>query len=263
MRIRTIKPGFFLDPDIYDAEKETGLPLRVAYIGLWCAADRDGYFEWEPRKLGAQILPYDLIDFSRVLDACLTREFIEKYVCESGDVGFIPTFATHQVINNREAPSILRFQAQNGTRAPRVDDACSRVVEVEKRKGKEGKGREGNGLAPKGACEPSGSRSPVDWNFITEWWNRIADKNRLSKINGMTEIRKKKWQTRIAAGMDIAKVEDAINAASDFIREGWFGFDWFIESENNLAKLVEGKYAAKTAKGTLFQVSDEKKDYSL
>lgn len=143
MRIRTIKPEFFLHEDLFIAEKETKLPLRVAFAGLWCAADREGRFKWEPRRLGIQILPYDGIDFSRVLDALTTRGFIVSYASTTGDFGFIPSFLKHQVINNRERLSDLPNPSEciqnegidaSGTRDPRDDDAGKA----------EGKGKEGN-----------------------------------------------------------------------------------------------------------------------
>lgn len=79
VRIRTIKPEFFLHVGLFQAEKESGLPLRVAFAGLWGAADREGRFKWEPMKLKVQILPYDDVDFSRVLDALSTRGFLVRY----------------------------------------------------------------------------------------------------------------------------------------------------------------------------------------
>ena len=140
MRIRTIKPEFFHHEGIYEAELQTNLPLRLAFIGLWCAADREGRFKWEPRRLGVQILPYDNVDFSRVLDALATRGFIAKYACDNVHYGVIPTFPRHQVINNREKeselPEPLQYIAFDAcpTRAPRDDHAGKA----------EGKGREGN-----------------------------------------------------------------------------------------------------------------------
>ena len=139
MRIRTIKPEFFTHEALFEAEKASKLPLRIAFAGLWCAADREGRFKWEARRLGVQILPYDNLDFSRVLDALLTRGFIVKY----GDFGCIPSFSKHQVINNRERPSELPeapLQAEPDacpTREPRVNHATLTCVS-----GREGKGRE-------------------------------------------------------------------------------------------------------------------------
>jgi len=106
-RIRTIKPDFFRHHEIYQAETETGLPLRVAYIGLWLVADREGLFRWRPEVLKLDVLPYDNVDFSRVLHALTTRGFLVRYEIAGKAYGWIPTFKSHQVINNREAASIL------------------------------------------------------------------------------------------------------------------------------------------------------------
>jgi hypothetical protein len=87
------------------------------------------------------ILPYDEVDFSRVLDALATRGFIVKYGSENREFGHIPSWHRHQVVNNRETASILpqpsEFMAVSdacSTRAPRDDHAGKA-----ERKGKEGK----------------------------------------------------------------------------------------------------------------------------
>jgi hypothetical protein len=33
-RIRTVKPEFFRHEELYELEKQTGLPLRLAFIGV-------------------------------------------------------------------------------------------------------------------------------------------------------------------------------------------------------------------------------------
>ena len=104
MRIRTIKPEFFTHDGIFEAEEETGLPLRLAYIGLWCAADREGRFRWEPRRLRVQILPYDDVDFGDILHALVGIGCVQRYG-ERGEYGNIPSFLKHQCINQREAAS--------------------------------------------------------------------------------------------------------------------------------------------------------------
>ena len=140
MRIRTIKPEFFHHEGIFEAELQSKLPLRLAFIGLWCAADREGRFKWEPRRLGVQILPYDNVDFSRVLDALTTRGFIAKYASGNAYYGVIPTFPRHQVINNREKESELPEPLQYI-----AFDACPTRDPRDNHAGKaEGKGREGN-----------------------------------------------------------------------------------------------------------------------
>jgi hypothetical protein len=107
MRIRTVKPEFFIHADLADLEAECRLPIRLAYIGLWCAADRDGRFGWNPRRLGVQILPYDSVDFEAILDTLDANGYIQKYEVDGKAYGWIPSFSRHQVINNREADSTI------------------------------------------------------------------------------------------------------------------------------------------------------------
>jgi len=149
MRIRTIKPEFFHHEGLFEAELETKLPLRVAFAGLWCIADREGRFKWEPRRIGVQVLPYDAVEFSRVLDALATRAFVLKYRVGDACFGWIPSFLKHQVINNRESQSILPDPEGNIEQTPintEEIDACPTRAPRDDHAGQgEGKGREGNG----------------------------------------------------------------------------------------------------------------------
>jgi hypothetical protein len=144
-RIRTIKPEFFKHSELFDAEQETKLPLRLAYAGLWTCCDREGRFKWRPRELKIDILPYDDCDFSRVLDALATRGFIVRYACGTEEFGYVPTFRDHQFINHKEPQSQIPKPLENqevdacATRGSPVSHASST------RDVKEGKGKEGNG----------------------------------------------------------------------------------------------------------------------
>lgn len=120
MRIRTVKPEFFVHAEIADLEREVGLPVRLAYIGLWCAADRDGKFKWTPRRLGVQILPYDNVEFEVIMDALEGAGFINKYEVDDNTYGCIPSFPRHQVINNREVDSSI--PSRDGTMSPPTED---------------------------------------------------------------------------------------------------------------------------------------------
>jgi hypothetical protein len=143
-RIRTIKPTFFRHLELFEAERETGLPLRLAFAGLWTVADREGRFKWEPRAIKLDCLPYDDIDFSRVLDALTTRGFVVRYTVEGRDYAYIPSFTRHQVINNREAASDLPEPNETNilTREARVGDASATPLVQDQG---EGKGREQEG----------------------------------------------------------------------------------------------------------------------
>jgi hypothetical protein len=120
-RARILKPSFFKDSDLFDAEKRCELPLRVAYAGMWCAADREGRFAWKPRELKPDVLPYDDVDFAAVLDALETNGFIERYIINGREYGYIPNFPTHQTVHPREqaskipAPPDVRTKARTTT----------------------------------------------------------------------------------------------------------------------------------------------------
>ena len=151
-RIRTIKPELFKHEDLFDAEMQTGLPLRVAFPGLFTQCDREGRFAWRPRQLKADVLPYDDLEFSRVLHALSTREFIIKYEVDGKAYGFIPSWHKHQAINPRESASVLPPPTPEAiekaketdalvTRDGRDHDACSTRDDASH---KERKGKEGN-----------------------------------------------------------------------------------------------------------------------
>jgi len=143
-RIRTIKPEFFRHEELYELEISTKLPIRIAYAGLWTCCDREGRFKWRPRSLKVEILPYDNLDFSRVLDALATRGFCVKYRVDNEEFGYVPSFHAHQFVNNRESPSTIPEPSLNEqldasvTRDSREEHATSTNVV------KEGKGKEGD-----------------------------------------------------------------------------------------------------------------------
>ena len=198
-RIRSIKPDFFRHSGLYRLEVETGLPIRVAFAGLWTAADRAGRFKWDPDTLKLDALPFDQVDFSRVLDALATRGHIRKYVSNGREYGWIPSWDEHQVINNRESASTLpdfhesEDVTSTCTRESRVEHAqVTRLVHAQvEGKGREGE-EEGKEIAPKSPSAPR-TRPAKSEAPSTETWNSYAeayaarygtDPVRNAKVNG-------------------------------------------------------------------------------
>jgi hypothetical protein len=190
MRIRTVKPEFFVHAEIADLERETGLPIRLAFIGLWCAADRDGRFKWDSRRLGVQILPYDNVDFETIMEALASRGFIEKYEVDGRTYGWVPSFSRHQVINNREPDSLIPSSAGMVTPvSPRKREAKSEILLL-----------------------------PFDSPEFGEAWQRWNDHRN----------DKKKKLTKGTAVMQLKKLESigqdrAIKAIDHSITHGWMG----------------------------------------
>jgi hypothetical protein len=126
-RIRTVKPELLKHKTLFQLDRDTGLPCRLTFIGLFMASDREGRFIWNPELLHSELHPYDPgMDFPRVLDALATRGFIRKYEVNGEEFGLVLTFKKHQVVNGREGASELPEPPGISclTRGPRVADAC-------------------------------------------------------------------------------------------------------------------------------------------
>lgn len=125
-RIRTIKPEFFTSEDIVCLT-----PLaRLFYVSLWCEADREGRLAWKPKTLKMRYLPADDADPEVLGTELVGAGLIQLYEVDGCIYAWIPGFAKHQVINNKEAASTLpdpkTVTRESGVKvAPFTrDDAC-------------------------------------------------------------------------------------------------------------------------------------------
>lgn len=200
-----MKPDLFKHDELFEAEHETGLPLRIAFVGLFTVCDREGRFAWRPRRLKIEILPYDDIDFTRVLDALKTRGFLVHYENSGVEYGCIPSFTSHQMINNKEQASsipsvesgdsrLIKSETLVNTQSePEKETDISRVADaIVTREGNsqgEGKGREGKGkegVASYDACPAVAEPMPTD-----SLPDQPAKPNRSGEISTVFEH----WQT--------------------------------------------------------------------
>lgn len=106
-RIRTVKPELFKHEELFELEEKSGLPVRLAFIGLLTCCDREGRFKWRPRAIKLDVMPYDSANFADILNCLEQGGFVTKYTVDGEDFGCVPTFLTHQTINTREAKSTL------------------------------------------------------------------------------------------------------------------------------------------------------------
>jgi hypothetical protein len=192
-RIRTIKPDFFKHEALYDAEMASGLPLRLAFSGLWTVADRDGRFRWRPRVLKLDVLPYDELDFSAVLDALEAAGFIQRYAIGGEEFGCIPSWHRHQLINAREARSVIPAPETKSTHLHVHARACMENARGEReleRKGKEVSEPDGSSSAA--AADSSPGRRPAKAYpeaFEAAWAAYPSDRN-MSKLEAFEAWRK-------------------------------------------------------------------------
>jgi hypothetical protein len=113
-RIRTIKPCFFLDERLSALSAET----QLLAAGLLCYADDEGYFNANPKLVGAAIfatreLPVSVHD---MLTELCNVGYIELGSCADGRTyGRIVNFLTHQRINRPTQSVISSLQVSWNT----------------------------------------------------------------------------------------------------------------------------------------------------
>lgn len=102
-RARNIKPGFFANEDLAECE-----PLaRLLFAGLWCLADREGRLEDRPKRIRAELLPYDMCDADNLLNQLQERGFILRYTHGEGRFIQVLKFDSHQNPHIKEAKSTI------------------------------------------------------------------------------------------------------------------------------------------------------------
>ena len=191
-RIRTIKPEFFRHPELYEAEKLSGYPLRVAFAGLWTVADRDGRFRWTPRTLKLDCLPFDDVDFELVMEALERNGFIKRYAIQGVAYGCIPSWACHQVVNVREQISKI----PDISRADTFLHVHAHTTPVQENGEREGKGREkekeGKRITPLSAS----TIPPLSAGF-QEFWNEWpAGERKVGKVKANQFWKREKLEAR-------------------------------------------------------------------
>lgn len=109
-RIRTIKPEFFRDETLQDIQTQyPELNPMLVFAGLWTVCDKEGRFEWRPRVLHLDILPFLDFDFDASLLLLERFSMIHRYEIEGKPYGLVRTFTRHQRISGKEAQDPPKF----------------------------------------------------------------------------------------------------------------------------------------------------------
>jgi hypothetical protein len=103
-RARNIKPGFFKNEELGECRLET----RLAFIGLWLLADREGRVEDRPKRIKGELFPFDAFDVEPLLAELERSKFIVRYRNDDGRFIQIVNFAKHQSPHYTEKPSVIK-----------------------------------------------------------------------------------------------------------------------------------------------------------
>ena len=156
-RIRTVKPSFYRHEELIELEIDyCDLKVMLVFSALWGHCDKNGVFEWKPRYLQLDIIPFYWEATGKQLGASLMllREngFVKTLTDGSKVYGYIPTFKDHQRLGGKEVkdpaahpePSEMKEHFFEGDNREVLVKRWGSNGEALGLAGREGKGREGN-----------------------------------------------------------------------------------------------------------------------
>ena len=100
-RARNIKPGFFKNEDLAEMDMAT----RLLFIGLWTLADKEGRLEYRPKRIKAEVFPYEDVDAEAAIDALAADEFLCVYQVGRKRYIQVNNWKKHQSPHHKEADS--------------------------------------------------------------------------------------------------------------------------------------------------------------
>ena len=126
-RSRNIKPGFFGN----DLLAEMSPLTRLLFIGLWTIVDREGRMEDRPRKIKANVLPYDDADIDSHLLELAKRGFILRYSVDGTRYIQVQNWLKHQQPHIKEVASLIPAPDKNGASIVQAPDEPRTSMEEE------------------------------------------------------------------------------------------------------------------------------------
>ncbi|KKK63868.1 hypothetical protein LCGC14_2989940, partial [marine sediment metagenome] len=74
-------------------------------IGLWCIADKEGRLHDRPKRIKAQVLPFDGTDANKLLERLQDGGFINRYEVDGEQYIQVVNFDKHQRPHHKEEAS--------------------------------------------------------------------------------------------------------------------------------------------------------------
>jgi hypothetical protein len=251
MRARNIKPGFFSN----DALGELPPMARILFIGLWCQADREGRLEDRPKRIRAEVLPYDDVDVDSMLNMLAQGQnpFIVRYAHEVGKYIQIVHFLDHQKPHPNEAASTIpalhtkgMHPSNQGMKRGQPKATAFSTKDLSTRADIMNPDILNDDIRNDDTSERSAPSPPVTPEAAIASWNQIVTS--LPKVT-LTDRRRKQLKVLIETEGSIERIEDVFRQVrqSEFLsgRNGQWtgcGIDWVLKP-TNWTKIREGNYA--------------------
>lgn len=206
-RIRTIKPEFFLNDELAELSPLT----RLLFIGLWTLADCKGRMEDRPKRIRAQLHPFDDGDTDAMLQSLHEGRFINRYEVNGKRYLEITTFTKHQRLTGKEAdasseiPAPQQSTVDQGENWGNIGETLGKdfsFTNAQEGKGKERKGKGMEEEAPQAACA-----SPT---LTTDAPEAIEEAPKAPQATEATKTTKAKAKRRIDADWTPAETTYAL-----------------------------------------------------
>lgn len=264
-RIRTIKPGIWLSPQVMNLSHVA----RLLFLGLITQADDHGRGIADARKLKASIFPGDDItsaDVLKMLDELQGQSLAVLYEAEGhGRLFELPSWERHQRID-KPGRSTYPAPDQSVTGVSRnvpgtIKESSKNVPAGREGKGTERKGTEGilPGLAPSHA-EDSTEQTQADArptaHDVVAIWNEVVT-SPIPKVTRLTSDRETKINARLQSYPDLRMWRTVIVwiNGQDWCRKPGRGehpnwcatLDWLTKSDGNFVRQLERAEADRTA----------------
>jgi hypothetical protein len=192
-RIRTIKPVFARHEKLQ--ELESGSPVlrpMLTFCCLWTQCDREGRFEWRPRQLKLDVLPFVDYDLEATMELLAAHDFIRKYEAGGRWYGYVPTWCEHQCPNVREPASKIPAPVpkEAGMVGELTEDPTERRIDLprpftaeiaEERRDSQEKQKQGTGLPETQLQTVTGTDGSSEKNgagMVQESWEREREGER-------------------------------------------------------------------------------------
>ncbi len=214
-RIRTIKPEFFRHEGLQDLESDNpGKCVMLVFAGLWGHCDKAGRFEWKPRMLKLDILPFLDFDMAETLDILWRLRFLLRYEFDGREYGEIASFEKHQRIGGKELqepakhPEPTEYKPlPNGEAMGKQSGSNGEATGIAGREGK-GIGREEEGKGTD-ICRAATVRFPQVDEIFDFWRTTLGHERSL-----LDSKRRKLIESRLKDGYSESDLKAAIVGCS-------------------------------------------------
>lgn len=258
-RIRTIKPEFFRHEGLQDLEvANPGKYPMMVFSGLWGHCDKAGRFEWKPRLLKLDILPFIPFDMAETLTILEEAGFVRRYEIAGKSYGVIDSFSSHQRLGGKEAQEQEKHPAPPGENGGSTGEAPGKQLPALEGNGVGNGERESLVISENGNDEPESDFPPENQDpenlgieEITEavrLYNDMAQAMGLAKATKLTPGRRSAIRRRLqdsgglpgwtAALVKLSKTPFCCGENSN----GWRADLDFLCQQKSFLKLIEGGY---------------------